>query len=739
MAKKSIDKKIIELFPKFQLKSEFLQYALKTLGYIKDEDFTEENIVQFATDLGLETEIGEELNDAAYELSLYSMLAAKMKNGRNCFEVLAEEGKFDVLNENKEIPEIVVFDGKTQPVFDYKECLFEKVFVETPLDTDNDGKRDLIAVYIRRPKETLKGMKVPAIYVADPYMLTCIDEWYENMPNVDLDLKVFEDQNITAEDVQYKGRERKLPLERESKGEATTSETEEITLDCITAWYNYFNSRGFASVYSAGVGTKGSEGMNCCGSEEEKIWVIAVIEWLCGKRKAYTNKTDNIEIKADWCNGKVAMSGKSYLGTLSIAAASTGVEGLKTIIPEAAISSWYNYYHGNGLNMAPVGWQGDDADLLTGHCRSRDLNELPHLNELADDVIQYLRRGMDRENGNYNSFWDERNYLKDIKNMKASAFIVHGINDWNVKTIHSHLFWKEMEKYNIPKKMILHQGDHIYIHDLKGIDFNDIMNRWLSHWLYDIDNNVMEEVPEVLIQDNLDIYKWHTTYAGDQVEYFIDNSKKLTRSGEKSASEVVLKDDIDSTKFDREKKNFEEWQKDMILDVEEKRDYRLVYLTAELEDDLRVSGDITVEIEAATDSETGILSTMLVDLGEDRRATVEQYKTGEKNIYLGKNGGYMEEKDFVIEKEPSPFKIISRGSINIQNRENNYCKKSVEKDRFYKYTFNMVPTDYTIRKGHRMELVILGSDVEITTRPKKVTDYRVKEDSLKLRVPLIIK
>ena len=265
MVKKSVDKKIIELFPKFQLKSEFLQYALKTLGYVKDEDFTEENIVQFTTDLGLETEIGEKLNDATYELSLYSMLAAKMKNGRNCFEVLAEEGKFDVLNENREIPEIVVFDGKTQPVFDYKECLFEKVFVETPLDTDNDGKRDLIAVYIRRPKETLKGMKVPAIYVADPYMLTCIDEWYENMPNVDLDLKVFEDQNITAEDVQYKGRERKLPLERESKGEAKTSETEEITLDCITAWYNYFNSRGFASVYSAGVGTKGSEGMNCCG------------------------------------------------------------------------------------------------------------------------------------------------------------------------------------------------------------------------------------------------------------------------------------------------------------------------------------------------------------------------------------------------------------------------------------------------------------------------------------------
>lgn len=737
MIKKYLDKKIIELFPKFQLKNEFLQFALEILGYIKNEDFIEENIIEFASKIGLKTDGDKNFFENNYEVFLHSMFVSKMKNGRNCFEVLAEEGKFDILNKDREVPEILVFDGKTQPIFDYKECLFEKVFVETSLDTDNDGKRDLIAVYIRRPKETLRGMKVPAIYVANPYMMSCIDEWYENMPNVDVDLKVFEEQNITARDIKYQKKEKNIPLERENKGKAKTSKTEEISLECITAWYNYFNSRGFASVYSAGIGTKGSEGINSCGSEEEKSWVIAVIEWLCGKRKAFTNKTDNIEIKADWCNGKVAMSGKSYLGTLSIAAASTGVEGLKTIIPEAAISSWYNYYHGNGLNMAPIGWQGDDVDLLTGYCRSRDLNELSSLKKQADDIIQELRKGMDRENANYNLFWDERNYLKDIKNMKASAFIVHGINDWNVKTIHSHLFWKELEKYNIPKKMILHQGDHIYIHDLKGINFNDIMNRWLSYWLYDIENNVMEDIPEVLIQDNLDLSKWHTAYNGVQIEYFVDDNKRLTTIGKKSNEEITFKDDIDSTKFDREKRNFKEWQEDLILNPDDKKEYRLIYMTDELKENMRISGDITVEIESATNEKTGILSAMLVDIGEERRATVNQYKTGEKNIYLGKNSGYMEEKDFIIEKEASLFKIISRGSINIQNRENNYCKKNVEKDKFYKYTFNMIPTDYTIKKGHRMELLIIGSDVEITQRPKKITNYKVKENSLKLRVSLI--
>ena len=47
-----------------------------------------------------------------------------------------------------------------------------------------------------------------------------------------------------------------------------------------------------------------------------------------------------------------------------------------------------------------------------------------------DEMIQ----AQDRATGNYNRFWDERNYLNLVDKIKASVFIVHGINDWNVKT-----------------------------------------------------------------------------------------------------------------------------------------------------------------------------------------------------------------------------------------------------------------------------------------------------------------
>ena len=47
-------------------------------------------------------------------------------------------------------------------------------------------------------------------------------------------------------------------------------------------------------------------------------------------------------------NGNVAMTGRSYAGTMPFAVATTGVEGLKTIIPVAGISDWYSQQNQQG-------------------------------------------------------------------------------------------------------------------------------------------------------------------------------------------------------------------------------------------------------------------------------------------------------------------------------------------------------------------------------------------------------
>ena len=80
------------------------------------------------------------------------------------------------------------------------------------------------------------------------------------------------------------------------------------------------------------------------------------------------------------------MMGTSYNGTLPIAAASTGVDGLEAIVPISAITDWYDYYRANGMVRAPHSaaggtgnnhYLGEDLDVLVDDVYSRRDEEPP--------------------------------------------------------------------------------------------------------------------------------------------------------------------------------------------------------------------------------------------------------------------------------------------------------------------------------------------------------------------------
>ncbi len=300
--------------------------------------------------------------------------------------------------------------------------IFEKVYIETPVDTDGDGLKDLVAVWITRP-ETEE--KVPAVMVANPYLMFCNEDWYD-LHSVDEDIKAYPEQDLEEPDVvgaagcstfgEYidKCVSKVTAASREVEGQAISAAIDELPeFECISGLYGHLNQRGYASVFCGGLGTRGSDGFTLSGSPEEIAAFRAVIDWLCGRAKGFSDRTSGLEVKADWCTGKVAMTGKSYLGTLCYAVAATGVEGLEAIIPEAAISSWYNYYRYGGLCVPPLDWQGDDSDLLSRYCMSRakDPEDFSKVAEAYWTAIDRMICEEDRESGNYNDFWDVRNYV----------------------------------------------------------------------------------------------------------------------------------------------------------------------------------------------------------------------------------------------------------------------------------------------------------------------------------------
>ncbi|SUP59133.1 Xaa-Pro dipeptidyl-peptidase [Weissella viridescens] len=148
------------------------------------------------------------------------------------------------------------------------------------------------------------------------------------------------------------------------------------------------------------------------------------------------------------------MTGRSYLGTLATAAATTGVDGLKTVISEAAISSWYDYYRDNGLVAAPDTFQGEDMDVLAGDVFSRmqDAGDYLGVKKDFEQVLSQLQKDQDRHSGSYTAYWDGRNYLNQVANIKADMILVHGLNDWNVKPRNVYNLWQSLRELPIHKK-----------------------------------------------------------------------------------------------------------------------------------------------------------------------------------------------------------------------------------------------------------------------------------------------
>ena len=50
----------------------------------------------------------------------------------------------------------------------------------------------------------------------------------------------------------------------------------------------------------------------------------------------------------------------------------------------------------------------------------------------------------------------------------------------------------------------------------------------------------------------------------------------------------------------------------------------------------------------------------------------------------------------------------------------------------------MVPTDHSVRAGHKLGLIIYGIDAEATQRPDTVTMVKVKENSIFAKVPVVL-
>ncbi len=722
----------------------FYNVGLQLLGFLPGQDFDLADPLLAMRDIHLPMVADSAFDRESLYYAWYLLLNTRGNNGQTLIEALTARGYFvpfyQLPNEQKPL----FFNGKAQAVFNTNDLIRDVVYVEAPLDTDHDGKRDLLKVEILRPAETATGLKVPVLYTASPYNQGINDHAGEaQMHNVDVPLTAKEPDTNTYEDVEYQPQTPDLPAERSVK---TTSDDAEETFGREKSYTlnDYFLARGFAVVYAAGIGSVDSDGLAPTGDVDETTSTVAIIEWLTGKRHAFTNRDADVAIKAWWTNGSVAMTGRSYLGTLATAAATTGVDGLKTIISEAAISSWYDYYRDNGLVVAPDTFQGEDTDVLAAEVFSRSLKagDAHQIQAKFDEKLAELTKDQDRDTGNYNRYWDERNYLKNVDKIKADIVMVHGLNDWNVKPRNVANLWDKLQKVPVTKKLILHQGQHIYINNLQSLDFTDMMNLWLSHELYGLDNHAEALLPNVLVQDNTKAETWHGydnwwQDSTQSLDFKVQYKELVPADHTVDQRAAHFTDKLPDKLFKHYQQDLNAWQTNLLSESKTNPlyDHRLLFKSWQAPSDQLLVGRPHVQGSVAVNKNFGMLSFMLIDFGEAKRLTVSPQMIAAKALDLGFHWREDDLKDFKL-APATPFKMITKGHLNLQNRHHPWHAEAIQPNEFYDFELDLQPLFHHLLKGHQVGLVIYGTDMKMTIRGNQDLQYSLNLNDIQLHIPV---
>ncbi len=577
--------------------------------------------------------------------------------------------------QEKAVP--VFADGEAQIVEgfkDSKDWIRHDLWVETEFDSDADGKLDRMHVDVTRPKQTdTEGLKLPVIYESSPYFAG----------TGSTDPKHFWNPRHALGD---------NPPKHDDPPAFTAKGKRPIISNSQTAkWV----PRGFVVVHSSSPGTGLSQGCPTVGGDNESLAPKAVVDWLCGRAKGFSEVDGTETVNAFWSSGKVGMTGTSYNGTIPLAAATTGVQGLEAIIPIAPNTSYYHYYRSNGLVRHPGGYMGEDIDVLYNFIHSGNEAKRDHCDcEVRD---KEMANGQDRITGDYNEFWAGRDYLNDMGPMRAALLMSHGFNDWNVVPEHSVRIYEYAKAKGLPVQFYCHQGGH------GGEPPLSMMNRWFTRYLHGVDNGVEKDPRSWIVREH-DKRSDPTAY----VDYPHPEAKSVslhptkggnsqgelsTKSSPEKTTEMIVDD---ATIFGRD------------LAQAESSKHRLLFATPELKEPIHLSGYAKIKIRLASSKPAANLSVWLVSL-----PWVE-----------APNGKFTDN-------------LITRGWADPQNHRSMTESEPLVPNQFYDVRFSLQPDDQIIAEGEKIGLMIFSSDKEFTLHPEAGTELTVDLQETVLELPIV--
>lgn len=580
----------------------------------------------------------------------------------------------------------VIQNGQAQVVAAFADSALwirEHLWVEAEFDSDGDGRRDRLHVDVVRPRQTeSEGLRVSVVYESSPYFAgTSGPRQY--LWDVRQEVNAPPPPRTSAPSIPF----------RADRTRISNSE--------VNTWV----PRGFAVVHSEAPGTGLSEGCPTVGDRPEELAPKAVIDWLNGRAKGYTTVNGTEEVKAWWSTGKVGMTGTSYNGTIPLAAAVTGVEGLEVVIPIAPNTSYYHYYRSNGLVRHPGGWLGEDIDFLYDFVHSG----YPERRSWCDSTVRdgLFAQYRWRENGDFNDFWAARDLLSQAGRIRAAVLLSHGLNDWNVMPDNSVRIYLALKARGVPATLYLHQGGH------GGPPPLEIRNRWFTRYLLGVQDGT--ETPGLLVVRE---GGGRDTPATGYASYPVPGTEPVTLFPTAGGNTIGGLTQAIPGRHPIER---------LVDDVEfsgaamasaDTSIHRLLYATPPLTDTIHISGYPTVTLRIASSRPATNLSVWLVTLPFDST------RVGS----LGQAG------------------VVTRGWADPQNvrsltRAGHYNSRlrgePLVPGKFQDLTFTLEPDDQMIPPGKRLALMIMSSDRDFTLWPPPGTELTIDLNGTSMTLPVV--
>ncbi|WP_137992244.1 Xaa-Pro dipeptidyl-peptidase [Streptomyces vilmorinianum] len=576
--------------------------------------------------------------------------------------------------------------GESQPVHSYADAIRESVWVDTGLDGDGDGRTDRVAVDIVRPRESAAaGRKIPVIMDASPYYACC---------------------------------------GRGNEGQKKTYDAAGNPVQFPLFYDNYFVPRGYAFVAVDLAGTSRSDGCDDVGGRSDVQSAKAVVDWLNGRARGWTTRTGSERARATtWSTGKVGMIGKSWDGTVANGVAATGVDGLETIVPIGAISSWYDYFHSQGAPLYDA-----NPTWLSSYVNSPEA-------KARCGAVQERIRATTPYSGDWTPAWSERNHVPDAGKVKASVFVVHGQQDLNVRANQFGQWWDAPltdvggtpAAQGVERKIWLSQTGHVDPFDFRRADWVRTLHRWFDHYLLGYDNGIDRE-PMADIERAPD--RWTT----DRVWPPTTTEPTTLRPGTGAAPGVGTLGRAPAAPGATETFTDDPGlgETDWAARIDETTPAKAGFVTRPLTRDLRISGSSRVTVTATSTTATAHLTAVLVDLGPD---TIRDYAAAGEGITTlterscwgastsGDSACFKETKARTADVD---YTVVSRGWADLGTWADPRKGRPLTPGTAYTITLKLAATDHVVPAGHRLALIVGGTDKDLldppSTRPTITLD-----------------